>query len=396
MPLVAVQQIGVCTPSSPALDADEVVVLRPLEAGVNGKDALGHLRQCARPVPAPPFPQDQVALLRAGCALVQGVPAAHALCAHHGCPEALQPPVVLADLRAQGRPDGPSQWVLRAVALAGQAQQGHIGVVFQQPPGQVLLVPPGQDQDHLCPRRQAGFHTVVPFSQDPRPDGGAVRLLAVADGVVNDHQVAGVAGDAAANAAAAHPAPVSQDLKVRLFPAVPGQGDAEQLPPVFLDLPAVEQAELLGEAVAVAYLDNALIRVVSQVPAGQRLCQVHAFSVLGRLRDDEDVIGVSRFLLQKVLCRPAHQLRRPVWFVDPRVDILDIAVIILPGPPAQKLPFCLFRQPFPLLRPHLLPPPKYDHDPEGLFQALWVAFRRCRSTSKLWRRCVQLSLIRTR
>ena len=232
------------------------------------------------------------------------------------------------------------------VALTGQAQHLHKGIVFDQVAGQVFLVPAGKDQKDLRPRLKTGFHVIVPAGDQLLAHGRAVCLLAVSDGVVDDHQMRRVSGDTGLYAAGSHGSASVLQFKVRFLAAVFCDADAKKGFAVLFHLAAVHQAEPLCKGIVVADFDHASVRISAQIPGRQRFGQVHALAVLGRLRDDQNVIRVARVGFQKALHSGTHQLGCPVWNVHSGVDVLDIAVIVLGGPAAQNLPFGPFQQLF--------------------------------------------------
>src|SRR6202040_172975 len=109
---------------------------------------------------------------------------------------------------------------------------------FHDTSREVVLAPPGHNQDDFAARLQAAPQgPPVPIVEAIAHRLG-LGLLSVLDRVVDDYAVAAGAHDRAAPGDRAHASLMALDLPVVVCPRVPGYIDAEQAGAVLLDDPA--------------------------------------------------------------------------------------------------------------------------------------------------------------
>ena len=260
MAVEAVKEIVVAARLAPDGDGHEVAILLALEGRVHGDELGAEGGQVPGIVALPPLALDEVAPLHPGRALVERRPGSGAALGIVEIRPAkvLEPLFVLAQLRAEGLAGGSPQGVAR-LGLHGQAQERHVDLVAQDPPGQVVLVPGGHDDDDLGACGKACFQAILPLLPDAVADGGGVGLLPGLHRVVHDQKLRRVSRDAREKPPGDHPPPVAMEFKL------PGaadlsNGNAEHILPQRQEFFPVAAAEAFGKFVGVSGHDDPPVR----------------------------------------------------------------------------------------------------------------------------------------
>ena len=296
-----VPAVVVVPPLAPDRDRHEVVAVLVLERGVYGYDLRAELRQRVLTVVLPPVALEQITLLHTRGALVQGGPRTSPAVrvTYVGVLEVPQPRLVLAKLRAERLSGGAPQRVV-LLRLYGEPQQCGVVLAAKNTRGEIVLVPRGHNEHDLRPGGETGLQRVLPLIPDTRSGGWAVRLYAVLDRVVYEKQVRRVARDAGHNAAAYHAPLMIVQLKLGGAVDLP-DAYAEKRAAIVENLFLVPAAESLRRFLVVACLDDAIGRVLAEIPARESLGQRHGFTVLRRALHDEDVVCIPRLCLDELL-----------------------------------------------------------------------------------------------
>ena len=155
--------------------------------------------------------------------------------------------------------------------------------------GEVVLVPPGQDQHHRCTRRETRRRGVRPPVPHGLPVHLGVGLLAVLDRVVDHQQVDGAAGETTTDADGVDPAVVPGELPLGLCGHVVADPDAEF--GVVADVVADGAAPPAGDAVFVGGDRDAGVGAFGQQPGGEPARGALRLALLWGHHDDESPVG---------------------------------------------------------------------------------------------------------
>jgi hypothetical protein len=159
----------------------------------------------------------------------------------------------------------------------------------EEPAGEVVLVPAGQDDDDRGAGGEAGGGDVGPPVPHVLPERLGVGFLAVLDRVVDDQQVGGAAGEATADADGQHPALVAVEGPV-VDGAVVG-GDRQAQLGWCGDAVADRAAVAGGEALPVGGDDDPGVGVLGEPPGGEVAGDPGGLPLLRGHGDDQPAVG---------------------------------------------------------------------------------------------------------
>ena len=177
--------------------------------------------------------------------LIKRFPSAHPFGRNNARFKLFQPFFVFTDLRVKRFALFPAHGVV-LFGLAWQVQNTYILLSLNNASGEIILMPPGHNQNHLCAGSQTGTVGVCPFIPQTVSRRFGVRFFSVLDRVVDNHQRTTSTGHTCVNTSGDHAAHMVFKLKFKLTGRAGGHFDTEDLVSEFADFFAVLAAKLSG------------------------------------------------------------------------------------------------------------------------------------------------------